>query len=577
MSRCYPFPPPGYEKKARTEDIDFLKKEKNREKKHKKEKRDREKKEGEAKREEDRSDYKQKEKKEKCRDARKDKEKIRDKDKNNYVTLDEMKFSGHAEAGKGEKNNEKSKEREKAKITVLGEKVIGNSTVYNGVVIGKNNHLFSEKKNIEHFHELCNKIGTEKGNKGNLFAEKYPITEKNKDMVMPRIGVTTPATPMATSERSKERKVNDRRIDGHGPGERPLDKVHAQKVVGVAPNRVGVIRQVEKNAGRRIEVKEKIKGVERNGKKGEKRKDEDREKTIDKYKEEVKKIKVERPKDMGGELLVEQLKLKDSSKVHTDPLRGKDGNDKDSVVAQSVRPTKLVKEDSKVAATAAPENLRKRKDFGCNAVLSDSDVGPIKVPRIMSSSLPMTENGRSFHNSTTLFAPVEQQALSNAKEDEADVGPNSKARTTSSLLVTKNGRSLLPSQDSSITTPVKQQALSKVKQNYKVHRTYGTDNSTQSSSRTSQSTELADWNSRAVKKLLPHPDTKYLTQVLSVPQMEEWSAFDEHEWLFRSSHSQLNKPKEEIARVDEIIQQVWAEAVRIESADVYALPYVIPR
>ncbi|MBA0664453.1 hypothetical protein Goklo_004450 [Gossypium klotzschianum] len=26
MSRCFPFPPPGYEKKARTDDADFLKK-----------------------------------------------------------------------------------------------------------------------------------------------------------------------------------------------------------------------------------------------------------------------------------------------------------------------------------------------------------------------------------------------------------------------------------------------------------------------------------------------------------------------------------------------------------------------
>lgn len=26
MSRCFPFPPPGYEKKAKTEDVDLLKK-----------------------------------------------------------------------------------------------------------------------------------------------------------------------------------------------------------------------------------------------------------------------------------------------------------------------------------------------------------------------------------------------------------------------------------------------------------------------------------------------------------------------------------------------------------------------
>ncbi|KAL8128593.1 hypothetical protein V2J09_017748 [Rumex salicifolius] len=568
MSRCYPFPPPGYEKKTRTEDIDLLKKEKNREKKHKKEKRDKEKKDGKEKRERDRSDEKQKEKKEKKekhRDKRKDKEKVRDKDKNNHVISEEKKFPGHAEAEKVEQNYEKSKEREKEKSTVLGEKVLGISAVCNGVVLGKNNHLASERKNYRQLHELGSKNGTEEG-----------------------------------------------------------------RVIGMTRNRVeGMARQVEKNVVWRMEVKEKIKGIEGDGKKGEKRKYVDREKSVEKYKEKVKKIKLERPKYIGGEMLVEQSRIKDSNKVHADLLRVKDVNKKDSVVAQSARPTKPVKEDIKAAASATPEVLRKRKDFSPNGFLHVGDAGPNKVPRITSSSIPVTENGRRpFQNSTTFFAPVKQQALSNTKQDEADLGPNKMARiTSSSLLVTENGRSLQPSQESTIltplkqealsntpvklhalsntpvkqhalsntnlkqqapsntpvkqqalsNTPVKQQAQSKVKQNSKDHRINSTSNSPQSSSRASQSTAPADRNSRAVKKLLPHPDTKYLTRVLSVPQMEEWSGFDEQEWLFRSSHSQLNKPKEEIARVDGTIQQVWAEAVRIESADVYALPYVIPR
>ncbi|KAL8128647.1 hypothetical protein V2J09_017802 [Rumex salicifolius] len=539
-------------------------KEKNREKKHKKEKRDKEKKDGKEKRERDRSDEKQKEKKEKKekhRDKRKDKEKVRDKDKNNHVISEEKKFPGYAEAEKVEQNYEKSKEREKEKSTGLGEKVMGISAVCNGVVLGKNNHLASERKNYKQLHELGSKNGTEEG-----------------------------------------------------------------RVIGMTQYRVeGMARQVEKNVVWRMEVKEKIKGIEGDGKKGKKRKDEDREKSVEKYKEKVKNIKLERPKDIGGEMLVEQSRIKDSNKVHADLLRVKDVNKKDSVVAQSARPTKPVKEDIKAAASATPEVLRKRKDFSPNGVLHGEliavtpmgDAGPNKVPRITSSSIPVTENGRRpFQNSTTFFPPVKQQALSNTKQDEADLGPNKMARiTSSSLLVTENGRSLQPSQESTIHTPLKQQALSntpvqalintpvkqhalsntnlkqqapsntpvkqqaqsKVKQNSKDHRINGTNNSPQSSSRASQSTAPADRNSRAVKKLLPHPDTKYLTRVLSVPQMEEWSGFDEQEWLFRSSHSQLNKPKEEIARVDGTIQQVWAEAVRIESADVYALPYVIPR
>lgn len=68
----------------------------------------------------------------------------------------------------------------------------------------------------------------------------------------------------------------------------------------------------------------------------------------------------------------------------------------------------------------------------------------------------------------------------------------------------------------------------------------------------------------------PHPDIKYLTHLLSVPKMTEWCDLDDQEWLFQSK-----KPKVGCSIEDEA-PQVWAEAVPIESADVCALPYVIP-
>lgn len=78
-----------------------------------------------------------------------------------------------------------------------------------------------------------------------------------------------------------------------------------------------------------------------------------------------------------------------------------------------------------------------------------------------------------------------------------------------------------------------------------------------------------------VCKKSPHPDSKYLSQVLSVPEMEEWSDFDDQSWLFHSNGSQSKKPKVGFSRIDEA-PQVWAEALQIESTDVCALPYVIP-
>lgn len=60
-----------------------------------------------------------------------------------------------------------------------------------------------------------------------------------------------------------------------------------------------------------------------------------------------------------------------------------------------------------------------------------------------------------------------------------------------------------------------------------------------------------------------------------MPKVDEWSDFDDQEWLFGSSHSQERKPVVKSSEVGDTLQ-VWAEAVHIEPADIFALPYVIP-
>ncbi|CAA6668210.1 unnamed protein product [Spirodela intermedia] len=93
MSRCFPFPPPGYEKKPQSNNLDLLLKKK-KEKEHKKEKKDREKKEGrerkERDRDKDRSKDKNREKKDK-KEKRRDKERKKDKDKDEKGALFERK------------------------------------------------------------------------------------------------------------------------------------------------------------------------------------------------------------------------------------------------------------------------------------------------------------------------------------------------------------------------------------------------------------------------------------------------------------------------------------------------------
>lgn len=71
----------------------------------------------------------------------------------------------------------------------------------------------------------------------------------------------------------------------------------------------------------------------------------------------------------------------------------------------------------------------------------------------------------------------------------------------------------------------------------------------------------------------PHPDSKYMVEVLNLPKVEEWSENDDQGWLFSNVSSR--KPNVGPVGVKEY-PPVWSETVHIESADVYALPYVIP-
>jgi len=87
---------------------------------------------------------------------------------------------------------------------------------------------------------------------------------------------------------------------------------------------------------------------------------------------------------------------------------------------------------------------------------------------------------------------------------------------------------------------------------------------------TAQTDQIAE-----VSKKQPHPDSKYLPCVLTVPKMEDCSDFEDQEWLFQSTNSQAKKPKVGFSGVDET-PPVWSEALHFEWADVYALPYVIP-
>ncbi|KAM1049800.1 hypothetical protein ACFX1X_031966 [Malus domestica] len=73
----------------------------------------------------------------------------------------------------------------------------------------------------------------------------------------------------------------------------------------------------------------------------------------------------------------------------------------------------------------------------------------------------------------------------------------------------------------------------------------------------------------------PYPDSRYLSHVYLVPKLDEVPDHDDQDWLFGCSDAQSKKPKVESSGFEET-PEGWSEVLRIESADVHALPYVIP-
>ena len=111
----------------------------------------------------------------------------------------------------------------------------------------------------------------------------------------------------------------------------------------------------------------------------------------------------------------------------------------------------------------------------------------------------------------------------------------------------------------------------------KEHRVNGFIKSQEPKSHPSISSVKAKENGEASAKKRPHSDLKYLDQILNVPERDEVDETEEQEWLFgQSGMKLLKKPKTDSSTSSDESQQVWNQALSIESADILALPYVVP-
>ncbi|XP_058093361.1 uncharacterized protein LOC131239602 [Magnolia sinica] len=603
MSRCFPFPPPGYEKEARSDDTDLLTKEKKKEKKHKKEKKDREKKEGKEKKDKDRSKDKHREKKdrkEKHKDKKKDKDREKDKNKTSDEKRNEGKPEGHNEAKLGT-NCQRAEELEDSKFTEeLGRRIRDEATGTGKMVesisgtdqrrmegIGRALEKDIEKRaeakeknkvkggddrrrdghkeerdgrrgagnqifqNIPGTDRRIEGMGRPTEKVGNQFSQNITgtdqrtegmgrQTEKDGNQIFQNItgtdqrrieGMGRPAEKVGNQFFQNNTGTDQKKIEGMGkPTEKDGNQIF-QNNIGTHQRKIeGMGRPPEKEAEKRIEKKEKHKDREGSDKKGDKHKKRDREEKRSKGKE----------KDRDKEKEKEKEKVKEQGEhKHTEDKIRESGKGQVETTL-NIKPSGLPPKESE-KSTGAEGNLKKRKGFETNGFIHENEMRPNKLARPASSSHPPLENGRKIESChiATQCAPDRQGAATDSRKAEINK---------------------------------EQQQQQQQQQHHKLNGIIEAQPSA-AVSRPSVSIEASENGEASTRP--PHPDSKYLSQILAVPKMAEWSDFDDQEWLF-GGDSLCSKSKAVASDVLSKTPQVWAEALRIESADVYALPYVIP-
>ncbi|KAG1370071.1 glutamic acid-rich protein [Cocos nucifera] len=519
-------------------------KEKRKEKKHKKEKRDKEKREGKERKDKDRSRDKHKEKK-----NRKEKHKEKKRDKGKSAAADDKKFE--------ERNNEeqlgdsswKAEEVKTSKFTLefrkrikdegaadrLLEKFAGsiqNETEGFGASIaskkdkGNRNEMDANciKKEPRRDDSLGQPVEMDPDNK----IEGEENAKYRYEMLSNFVGTEQRRNDemgqAVENDAEKIVEAKEKAKDGHGMvanlfcKEQRRDDGMGQQVKKDTDKNIEGKQKSKHAADKKIKGKEKAIGREAYVGKGDKSKDRDREKTHkrkDKDRHKEKEKDGVRKREKGEHKHKEHDKTSDSGK-------------KDQMENLIIKPSVPQKDNEKCAGTDG--TIKKRKDFGINGFY-EIDGLPNKLPRPAPASCMHVENGRTLES-----CHVATGYSSNKHE------------TTNSI----NAERVIDSKDRKINGVVGPPPSA-------------VDLRPSVSVFTSQ-------NGKASAKP-PHPDAKFLSQICSIPKMEEWPEYDNQDWLFSSDPP---RPKRKANFRVEDAPQAWAKGQRIESADVFALPYVIP-
>ncbi|KAG9137112.1 hypothetical protein Leryth_011944 [Lithospermum erythrorhizon] len=581
MSRCFPFPPPGYEKKLRPEE-DLLREEKRREKKHKKEKKSKRKREGDSKEERGNKDRdKQKEKKEKKDKHRdkKEKEKTKSKDKDESSISDDATTAGQPEPS-GKDNTRPREECSNAKSHGFSEKKFPTAFQGQNGWSLTDNRLVKENEESKFVQELGRRIKDEGNAIGSRTVQRSASSDRRGYEEMHRSAVTDLQISAKYMECKWGHEVDPKRVEGKGlkDGHHLNGNNTIQNLTGSINRKVETPHEpVQRGIEKTVPEKDTSNGKS-DDKRGKKRKDRDKKekKSHGKDKERDKEKKKEK---------VEEKKKEEKEKEMTEYKKTDQDRSKDLYRNEHASSSKNINGYSSLVDNNffSTENVKTKKDVEANGFCHENEIGSNKL-----RTHQLMNNGKILDacrspgllDSNRLCIPLQDKVGVKYHELNGTVGSQSSSMPKQKPPLVPTARSDQPIKAADKVVEASRKLPQIVEASTEGLLAGKVIETSRRALEASRNAEPSKKHSRADRitepsKKPPHPDLKYLTEVLSVPKMEEWSGIDDQDWLFNNKDLLLEKQKPDVT-VDSRQPQVWSETLHIESADVYALPYVIP-
>lgn len=520
MSRCFPFPPPGYDLKARPDDVNLIIKDKQKHKKHK-EKKDKDKKERKENKEKERSVDKHKDDK-----KRKRKEHREKKDKNKDEQNGEKKNAGSLV-------NPVDGIHDKRAVVELANRVRSNDGATGNHMVQKITVVEKEKVN------LLGKV-LENGN-GMLAANVQSLTIDSRRLGNGLFKVEGSPCQMDTVEKRKEGKeTNGHRNNAvEGDGSKNEDKNNNMKAEDKKKK-----EKTKKEMGFSKEKFTKKETSDRN--------------ILDFHSNQDCQGKLPKLKELNGFLHANGVRSDNMSRpVIVSHQAGEIGS--------GVRPSQNTINLGVGRSVIADEKVNVKLSSPQSVIDNVRNIGPRQTADNAKNNR-VVSNGVITPHIIHMERKMEPCQINNSVAVvKKIVNPSADGKFPSSHSFVENGVKM------AMQAP---DVVHKMMHNKELRMNKSLEGKNNSSLML-PSASLKQKEKVATTMKPPHPDLKYLSKILTVPELVKWPQCDDQEWLFGREDSQTKRPKLASPEIQST-KEVWSEAVILESTGAIALPYVIP-